>query len=201
MVGIFIIYSRYAFHFFLILFVTVYSHFFSLSHRTCYLEGIVSLLLVWSVYSYVFFLSVLFVCCYSSPSSSKLHQKNRFANSIQLHLPTPSIPPTVPTHPFPLFQSNTTTQTKTKNRAKKGKEKRHNQVLILIPKNPPIRRWNIRITPKLHQIIIRRTPRNLRNQTIRIRHGQSIRKPTHRLTMHDSNRHILSGGKLPRNGQ
>lgn len=49
--------------------------FFSLSHRTCYLEGIVSLLLVWSVYSYVFFLSVLFVCCYSSPSSSKLQQK------------------------------------------------------------------------------------------------------------------------------
>lgn len=46
--------------------------FFSLSHRTCYLEGIVSLLLVWSVYSYVFFLSVLFVCCCSSPSSSKL---------------------------------------------------------------------------------------------------------------------------------
>lgn len=200
MVGIFIIYSRYAFLFFLILFV-IFSFFSSLSHRTCYLEGIVSLLLVWSVYSYVFFLSVLFVRCYSSPSSSKLQQKTRFANSIQLHLPTPPIPPTLPTHPFPLFQPNTTTQTKTKNRAKKGKEKRHNPILILIPKKPPIRRWNIRITPKLHQIIIRRTPRNLRNQTIWIRHGQGIRKSTHRLTMHDSHRHILSGRKLSRNGQ
>lgn len=71
MVGFFIIYSRYAFNFFFDSFCYILI-FFSLSHRTCYLEGIVSLLLVWSVYSYVFFLSVLFVCCYSSPSSSKL---------------------------------------------------------------------------------------------------------------------------------
>lgn len=76
MVGIFIIFSRYAFHFFDSFYYFLI--FFSLSHRTCYLEGIVSLLLVWSVYSYVFFLSVLFVRCYSSPSSSKLQQKTRF---------------------------------------------------------------------------------------------------------------------------
>lgn len=108
---------------FFLRFFLLYSHFFSISHRTCYLEGIVSLLLVWSVYSYVFFLSVLFLCRCSTPSSSKLQQKNRFANSIQLHLPTPSIPPTLPTHPFPLFQPNTTTQTNTKNRAKKRERK------------------------------------------------------------------------------
>lgn len=112
------------------------------------------------------------------------------------NLPNPPIPPTL------TAQKNNKDQNQKQNKKKeKKRKKRHNPILILIPKNPPIRRWNIRITPKLHQIIIRRTPRNLRNQTIRIRHRQSIRKPTHRLTMHDSNRHILSGGKLSRNGQ
>lgn len=177
--------------------------FFSLSHRTCYLEGIVSLLLVWSVCSYVFFLSVLFVCRCSSPSSSKLQPPPHFANSIQLHLTNLSpFQPSELAHPShscsPTKQHGSNQK---QNKKKERKKKRHNPILVLIPKLPPIRRWNIRITPKLHQIIIRRTPRNLRNQTIRIRHGQSIRKPTHRLTMHDSNRHILSGGKLSRNGQ
>jgi len=114
--------------------------------------------------------------------------------------PHPSLPLFQPT---PSHSSSPTQQhrPKPKGEQKKRERKRHNPILILIPKLPPIRRRNIRITPKLHQIIIRRTPRNLRNQTIRIRHRQSIRKPTHRLTMHDSNRHILSGGKLSRNGQ
>lgn len=115
-------------HFIFLIHFIIFLSFFSLSHRTCYLEGIVSLLLVWSVYSYVFFLSVLSVCCCSSPSSSKLQPKT----------PPPTILPivynfTLPTsHPSNLpdppilstltAQPNNTDQNQNKNN--KGKKRR-----------------------------------------------------------------------------
>lgn len=123
MVGIFIVYSRYAFHFFdSFCYILI---FFSLSHRTCYLEGIVSLLLVWSVYSYVFFLSVLFVCSCSSPASSKLQPPPHFANSIQLHLTNLSpFQPSKPIHPSHSYSPTKQHRPKPKTEQKKRKEKK-----------------------------------------------------------------------------
>lgn len=109
------IFSRYAFHFFR--FFLLYSRFFSLLHRTCYLEGIVSLLLVWSVYSYVFFL-VCFICLLLLlPLFLQIENPPHFANSIQLHLANLSpFQPSKPTHPF--HSSNLTQQHRPKPKQK-----------------------------------------------------------------------------------